>query len=230
MQLHERVQNRRFITGRREEIVYYEVFVFSRNQQPVDAALVHTILALPQTENQPSKAGNPYETKQMVDTYLGFHYGQDHFGIENYPLKCAQVCVEEAKRLKLQGRALDLGCAVGRTTLELAGYFEETVGLDYSKAFIDSAKQVLSEKHSELQSKVSFVVGDACNLDKSLGKFSLIFGGNLIDRLPDPAAFVSAVADFLLPGGLLILTSPYSWLAEYTPADKWLGGIIEKGQ
>lgn len=213
VQLHERVQNRRFITGRREEIIYYEVFVFRRNSQPVDAALVHSILASPDPTSQPSKAGNPYETKQMVDTYLAFHYGQDHFGIENYPLKCAQVCIEEAKRLKLQGRALDLGCAVGRTALELAGYFEETVGLDYSKAFIDSAKQVLSERHSELQGKLSFVVGDACNLDKSLGKFSLIFGGNLIDRLPDPAAFVSAVAEFLLPGGLLILTSPYSWLA-----------------
>lgn len=63
---------------------------------------------------------------------------------------------------------------------------------------------------------MSFVVGDACNLDKSLGKFNLIFGGNLIDRLPDPAAFINSVTDFLLPGGLLILTSPYSWLAQYT--------------
>ena len=140
VQLHERVQNRRFITGRREEIFYYEVFVFSRNSQPVDAALVHTILALPAASEPSEQDSNPYETKQMVDMYLGFHYGEDHFGIENYPLKCAQICIEEAKRLKLKGRALDLGCAVGRTTLELASYFDETVGLEYSKAFVDSAK------------------------------------------------------------------------------------------
>lgn len=89
---------------------------------------------------------------------------------------------------------------------------------------------MLSGKAGELQAKLRFVVGDACNLDKSLGKFDLIFGGNLIDRLRDPAAFVSSVTEFLLPGGLLILTSPYSWLAEYTAPDKWLGGLIEKGE
>lgn len=88
------MQNRRFITGRREEIIYYEVFVFKRNAEPVDAAQVHSILALPQTASEPNKESNPYETKKMVDTYLGFHFGEDHFGIESYPLKCAQICIE----------------------------------------------------------------------------------------------------------------------------------------
>lgn len=72
-------------------------------------------------------------------------------------------------------------------------------------------------------------MGDACNLDKALGKFSLIFGGNLIDRLPDPAAFLRSVSDFLEPKGVLILTSPYTWLAEFTPPEKWVGGFMENG-
>jgi SAM-dependent methyltransferase len=111
----------------------------------------------------------------------------------------------------------------------MASHFSEVVGLDYSNAFIKSAENVLEEKYKHLAGKVRFMVGDACNLDKGLGKFNIIFGGNLIDRLPDPAAFILSVSDFLEPKGLLILTSPYTWLAEYTPPAKWLGGIIENG-
>ncbi len=60
----------------------------------------------------------------MVDMYVKFHYGEEHFGIQNFPLKCAQICIEEAKKHNLNGRVLDLGCAVGRSTIELAQYFK----------------------------------------------------------------------------------------------------------
>ena len=103
------------------------------------------------------------------------------------------------------------------------------MGIDYSKAFVDACQKVLDERYQQLSGKVKFVVGDACNLDASLGKFNLIFGGNLIDRLPDPAAFLSSVSNFLEPKGLLILTSPYTWLEQYTHPSKWIGGIIENG-
>jgi hypothetical protein len=53
----------------------------------------------------------------MVDTYLAFHYGPALFGIENFPKACADVCINEAKKRGIQGRVLDLGCAVGRSTL-----------------------------------------------------------------------------------------------------------------
>jgi hypothetical protein len=42
-----------------------------------------------------------------------------------------------------------------------------------------------------------FQVGNACDLDKSLGKFNLIFAGNLIDQLYDPAEFLLQIGDFL---------------------------------
>jgi len=84
---------------------------------------------------------------------------------------------------------LDLGCAVGRTTVELADYFKEVVGVDLSHAFIEAAIDSLPSCNC-LKSKIRFEVGNACDLDKSLGMFNLIFGGNLIDRLYDPAAFL----------------------------------------
>lgn len=67
-------------------------------------------------------------------------------------------------------------------------------------------------------------------MDQGLGKFSLIFGGNLIDRLYDPEAFLLHVSHFLEPNGVLILTSPYSWLEEFTPKGKWIGGYYKDGK
>ncbi len=60
------------------------------------------------------------------------------------------------------------------------------------------------------------MVGDACTLPRDLGQFGLVFGGNLICRLPEPLAFFSRLPDLVVPGGLLVLTSPYTWLESYT--------------
>ena len=47
---------------------------------------------------------------------------------------------------------------------------------------------------------------------------------NLIDRLPDPAACLAALPDLVAPGGMLLITSPYTWLPEFTAPAHWLGG------
>lgn len=31
-------------------------------------------------------------------------------------------------------------------------------------------------------------------------------------------------------GGVLVLSSPYTWLEEFTPKENWLGGIRENGE
>ena len=57
-----------------------------------------------------------------------------------------------------------------------------------------------------------------------------MFAGNLLDRLYDPALFLKEIARRLAPGGLLVLTSPYTWLEEYTEKNHWLGGIKVNGE
>ena len=64
----------------------------------------------------------------------------------------------------MKGRALDIGCAVGRTTIELATLFDEVIGIDLSNAFIAAANNTLSTKYPNLNNKVKFIVGDACKL------------------------------------------------------------------
>lgn len=80
------------------------------------------------------------------------------------------------------------------------------------------------------EAHVKFVQRDACNLPSDLGLYHCAIAANLVDRLPDPERFLQDVGKFIIPGGFLILLSPYTWLTEYTPKDKWLGGKYINGE
>lgn len=192
-----------------------------------------------------------YESDAAVEQYLLFHYGTpeqicplfaEARGACGFPVRC----VEEALRgivLEKQGRALDLGCAVGRGSLALRRYFDDVVGIDFSRRFIAAAERMRRERRMIIRAhregaaydemivelppdvptdSVVFEQGDACALRSDLGKFDLVLMANLIDRLPDPAKCLSRLPELIHPGGWLVITSPYTWLEEYTPREKWL--------
>ena len=153
-----------------------------------------------------------------------------------------------------QKKALDLGCAVGRTTFELARGFDEVIGVDLSHRFIECANQLkeedslkysiitegelitpcnaqLAELDLEQQSnKVHFYQDDACNLSSRHQQYNLIFAGNLLDRLQNPKQFLKAIHNYLTIDGILVMSSPYTLLTEYTPRENWMGGYREAGK
>lgn len=45
-----------------------------------------------------------------------------------------------------------------------------------------------------------------------------------LNSLPEPVKFLERLPSLLVPGGIVVLISPYSWLTSYTSKDKWLGG------
>ena len=77
--------------------------------------------------------------------------------------------------------------------------------------------------------RVSFEVGDACDLRDHLSDFDVVLMANLIDRLPDPRRCLDSVAGIAKPGGQLVIASPFTWMEEYTPKAKWLGGYERDG-
>jgi putative 4-mercaptohistidine N1-methyltranferase len=77
---------------------------------------------------------------------------------------------------------------------------------------------------------VSFATGDACNLSEDHGDYDLIFAGNLIDRLQDPAAFLGDIHNRLSENGTLVISSPYTLLEDFTPRANWIGGFERNGQ
>jgi putative 4-mercaptohistidine N1-methyltranferase len=194
---------------------------------------------------------NVYESDLLVDQYLLFHYGtaEDQlpylFGPREalfYPIRCVS---EFLPAIGVVERALDLGCAVGRSTFELSRWAPEVVGIDLSHRFIEAANRVretgrieirrveegeLSTRFTrELPSEVSrarcrFEIGDATELPANLGHFDLVLAANLIDRVKKPENLLRSFSALVSPAGHLILSSPYTWLEEFTPKSAWLGG------
>lgn len=195
---------------------------------------------------------NPYETNRYLHEYLLFHYGKpnDVCGFEFVPRELLRFHERIREECLLpvshsgNSRALDIGCAVGRFTFELSRLANEVIGMDNSKRFVLSARNIakrgatkvqIHESGAEVRSrrvtlpqgmrpgKVRFQVGDAQNL-ASIAKrpFNIVAAINLICRLPSPSRFLRQLPDLVSPGGQLLIASPFSWLKEYTPQREWL--------
>ncbi len=192
-----------------------------------------------------------YETDAALAQYLLFHYGTAEENCPllpaaraacGFPVRCVTEPLRHLRPAQTR-RALDLGCAVGRSSFELARDFSEVVAIDFSARFIAAAQAMQREGEMRFQAaregqavddfhvalpgelareRVRFKQGDACALPSGLGVFDLVLMANLIDRVPDPARCLAQLPAVVAPGGVLIITSPYTWLEEYTPRDRWL--------
>jgi putative 4-mercaptohistidine N1-methyltranferase len=202
---------------------------------------------------------NTYETDKLLREYLLFHYGKPDEVLPwkngprdalEYPQRCVRECVDFAA-LPAGARALDVGCAVGGSTFELARCCDEVIGVDYSERFIEAA-QLLSRTGSleysiaeegmieraaraEVPSgidcaRVRFLHGDAHALPAELGIFDVVLAANLIDRLAKPRQFLAQLGRVIRPGGQLIITTPCTWLLDWAPVDEWIGGFIANGR
>ncbi len=202
---------------------------------------------------------NPYyETTRAEGEYLLLHYGELPRTVgasvttarSSFPARCVSQCLE-TRRLPPSARALDLGCAVGRSTFELARHCAEVVGIDYSNRFITLARRLQEQgslpfqtvEEGELtqpryavvpsgidRNHVRFQHGDAMNLPTDLGTFDVVLMANLIDRLGHPRRCLAQLPRLVNRGGQLIITSPYTWLKDYTPRRQWLGGFVREGR
>ena len=204
-------------------------------------------------------AADFYETQRALSEYLLFHYGSPEqtlpwaFGPVSaleYPVRCVSQCLD-ATRLPAAARALDLGFAVGRSTFELARHCTEVIGIDYSQRFVEVARHLAEQgslTYTVLEEgvltrparavvppdidrhRVSFEQGDAQALRPDLGAFDVVLMANLVDRLREPRRCLNLLPSRVRSGGQLILTTPCTWLEEYTARAHWLGGFEREGR
>lgn len=206
-----------------------------------------------------------YETQRLVDQYLGLHFpssGADEVDpilshpnapshALRFPQRVAKLLIEA---MPASGRALDIGCAVGGSSFELAAAGFEVVGIDFSQAFIDAAEkmkngevirfkvplegdleaEVTAEHEANVtaaaRQRVTFQTGDACRLKDQvdeLGTFDGAVLANLLCRLPEPVACLDGLDALIRPGGAVVIVTPFSWLEDFTPKSKWLGGYLK---
>ncbi len=208
----------------------------------------HSGMRYVEAEPLPEIKMNIYELDDAVSQYIEFHYGDEYFNVPNFPVACIAECMKVAAETTKE-RALDLGCATGRSSFELAKHFDHVDALDFSARLIQAPsklqstgiqryaiqdegdivtyKEITLEElgYQEIKDKVNFMQGDACNLPEKFTDYDLVFAGNLIDRLYDPTKFLQLIKTRIRSGGFLVLTSPYTWLEDFTEREKWLGGF-----
>jgi putative 4-mercaptohistidine N1-methyltranferase len=192
-----------------------------------------------------------YETPRLLSEYLLFHYGTEAELISHPSLPSAALdfAVRTVTQLLpttgARTRALDLGCAVGRSSFELSKHYSEVIGIDYSQSFVQAAERlrqgesIAYQRHDEghhfttlsaaapadgLPERIRFQQGDAMQLPPDLGTFDLVHAANLLCRLTDPERLLQRLPELVNPGGSLILTTPCTWLEDFTPSAHWPQG------
>jgi 5-histidylcysteine sulfoxide synthase/putative 4-mercaptohistidine N1-methyltranferase len=176
--------------------------------------------------------------------------GLERAGLHDFPGRCARLALDWLAHTGGQpGRALDVGCAVGGASFALAQQFGEVTGVDLSETFIQAARHLgtRGELHyhcpdqgelrhpltarvalAALRGAVTFRRADACALPPEYADFDVVLAANLLDRLPSPKALLGRLGGprgLVRPGGILVLTTPYTWREEFTPREAWLGGF-----
>ncbi len=191
-----------------------------------------------------------YESAKVLADYLLFHYGTE---LEILPPERAwPTGMREALHFPQRTvthftpgpveRGLDLGCAVGRSTFEMARSCAAVIGIDFSRAFIDAAEALRQGEalayerleegrlHTRLLARrpdgvagdnIRFAQGDALDLPPDLGSFDRVHAANLLCRLREPRRLLDRLPALVKPGGELVMATPCSWLEEFTPPANW---------
>jgi 5-histidylcysteine sulfoxide synthase/putative 4-mercaptohistidine N1-methyltranferase len=183
-----------------------------------------------------------------ADSQMPFAFGP--VDATRFPVRCAELAIDWCRRLDIPTeRALDLGCSVGGASFALGEVFNQVEAVDLSEQFIETAKRIqrlgeisfrckeegeLFSSHSVFvppaaRKAVNFRRADACSLPAEYHDFDAVLLGNLLCRLPSPMACLSRLGGMrgiVRKGGLLVVTTPFTWMERFTPRDVWLGGFF----
>jgi SAM-dependent methyltransferase len=147
------------------------------------------------------------------------------------------------------GLWLDLGCSVGRGTLELARQGADlAVGIDLNFAMLRVAERVRRSGRAVFalrregvvfdrfdrpvpavpRERISHWCCDVSQLPFADGQAAGALLLNLLDCVPAPLALLLEAGRVIETGGAALFSSPYDWSANATPMGEWLGGHSQR--
>ena len=198
----------------------------------------------PHGAQEEKQHANKYETAPVLSSYLWSHFA-DIFPDENASgayRHWADLLAPHA------GLAIDAGAAVGRFTFEMSRKCDLAVGIDNSRAFIRTARELMKHRTITVPLKqegniftettltlppdwdidrVEFIVADALALPFRAGSAASLASLNLIDKVPRPLRHLEEMNRVTrATGAQFLLSDPFSWSEEAAVETEWLGGRI----
>jgi len=192
-------------------------------------------------------------TRHHISSYGWDHYGdlapEGEFENENHTAKpgSALNCLEAGLALlpnKPQVPILDIGCALGRTSFELAKKQDAlTLGIDINFSKLRIAQQVLQkgivsfplkqlgvayEQHEYAanfshKKHVDFWLCNALALPFDNSTFNFASLLNVLDVVPAPKILLASISNILASGSYAIFSTPYDWSPPVN-MESWIGG------
>ena len=188
----------------------------------------------PATISASEQGGKPGAIARLLET--GLKLCSHEFGDKNSPV-------------------LDMGCAVGRTTYELANELQKPVlGIDLDLSLLRRAQQIratdrveyplrraglaydrhsfaITEHYSDsIKNNIDFWCCDATALPFNDNLFSFTSSLNILDCVHSPLTMLQEIERTLMSGGRCLLASPYDWSTSATPTEAWLGGHSQRSE
>lgn len=212
------------------------------NNYPIQEGVA---ILLPVSSEVDPRIPSKYENSMLVSSYLWTHYADIFKDMD------ATAAYEEwAGLLKDDsGISLDAGCAVGRFTFEMSNKSGFAVGIDNSRAFIKTARELMIDRQMKFampeegllteqriiklpetwdSTKVEFVVGDVLRLPFRRDAFSSVASLNLVDKVPLPLLHLKEVNRVARKShAQLLFSDPFSWSSDISREEDWLGGTTD---
>ena len=194
-------------------------------------------------------------TRQQQSSYCADHYRQEFSKLLSdqkleIGFSTIRKCLEEILNFMPKNSlpSVDLGCAVGGTTFDIARNRNSlTLGIDLNWPLLTIARKALHEniisyphriignKYKRYSTNVSFShanlcdfwIADALCLPLNSDSCGLAVALNLIDCLPSPKELLSAMLDIVCVDGGISLSCPFDWVSHATSQTNWIYGEEE---
>ena len=163
--------------------------------------------------------------------------------------RCLERLLAMAGPIEAVERALDIGCAAGRTSFSLAQRHPRALvlGIDMNLGLLRLARGAAHGTVSYPRRRIGLVYDrrrfavappgaervdfwacDALALPFAAASVDLAAALNVLDCVAEPRRLLAGLAEVLRRDGRLLLATPYDWSTRATPMETWIGGHSQR--